>query len=92
MEVPAERLQFSATGAHEFLRLPQGGIQEPDPAAEPLEADALPQRGDLLLRLTAVRLGDLLAVLGVFTHGRIHRHRTTAAGQPTDRLGRQDRS
>jgi hypothetical protein len=35
------------------------------PAAEPLEADALPQRGDLLLRLTAVRLGDLLAVLGI---------------------------
>ena len=38
--------------------------------------------------LTAVHLRDLLAVFGVYAHGRIRRHQTTAAGQPADDWGK----
>ncbi|MFJ8719415.1 hypothetical protein ACIRD9_40635 [Streptomyces violaceus] len=83
---------MSAAGLHEFLRSAQGGVQEPYPAAERLEANALPQCGDLLLRLEPIGLGDLLAVFGVLAHAGKHRYRATAPGQTADRLDGQRRA
>ncbi|GAA1546587.1 hypothetical protein GCM10009730_64660 [Streptomyces albidochromogenes] len=57
-----------------------------------LEADALPQPGNLLLRLEPIGLGDLLAVFGVLAHAGIDRYRATAPGGPADRLDGQRRA